>query len=51
MIIGENGADRLNGNGDFRLRNSAGLRREQCMYVTDDDFEKSCAPVLAGGRF
>lgn len=51
MIIGENGADRLNGKGDLRFRDSAGLRRRQCTYISDEDFEKSCAPVAAGGQF
>ena len=48
MIIDENGADRLNGKGDFQLRDSAGLRRGQCMYTSDGDFEKSCAVSAVG---
>ena len=50
-MIGENGADRLNGKGDFLLRDSAGLHRGQCTYISDEYFEKSCAPVVAGGQF
>ncbi len=51
MIIDENGADRLNGKGDFQLRDSAGLRRGQCTYVSDEDFKKSYAPIATGGEF
>ena len=50
-MIGENGADCLNGKGDFLLRDSAGLRRGQCTYISDEDFEKSCVTVATGGQF
>jgi S-DNA-T family DNA segregation ATPase FtsK/SpoIIIE len=51
MIIGENGADRLNGKGDFLFRDSTGLHRGQVPYIFDEDFEKSCGPVAIGGPF
>ena len=35
MIIGENGADRLNGKGDFMFRDSTGLHRGTVRYGTD----------------
>ena len=43
MIIGENGADRLNGKGDFLFRDSTGLHRGQVPYISDEDFESLCA--------
>ena len=43
MIIDENGADRLNGKGDFLFRDSTGLHRGQVPYISDEDFESSCA--------
>lgn len=43
MIIDENGADRLNGKGDFLFRDSTGLHRGQCAYISDEDFESLCA--------
>ena len=49
MIIGENGTNRLNGKGDFLFRDLTGLRRGQCTYISDEDFEKSCVPVVTGG--
>ncbi len=51
MILDENGADRLNGNGDFLFSDSTGLRRGQCTYISDEDFEKSCGLVAAVGQF
>ena len=39
MIIGKNGADRLNGKGDFLFRDSMGLHRGQVPYISDEDFE------------
>ncbi len=43
MIIGENGADRLNGKGDFLFLDSTGLHRGQVPYISDEDFEILCA--------
>ena len=43
MIIGENGADRLNGKGDFLFRDSTGLHCGQILYISDEDFESLCA--------
>ncbi len=43
MIIGENGADRLNGKGDFLFRDSTGLHRGQVPCISDEDFESLCA--------
>ena len=43
MIIDENGADRLNGKGDFLFRDSTGLHRGQGPYISDEDFESLCA--------
>ena len=43
MIIDENGADRLNGKGDFLFRDSTGLHRGQVPYISDEDFESLCA--------
>ena len=43
MIIGENGADRLNGKGDFLFRDSTGLHRGLVPYISDEDFESLCA--------
>ena len=43
MIIDENGADRLNGKGDFLFRDSTGLHRGQAPYISDEDFESLCA--------
>ena len=43
MIIDENGADLLNGKGDFLFRDSAGLHRGQAQYISDEDFESLCA--------
>ena len=40
-----------NGKGDFLFRDSTGLRRGQCTYISDEDFEKSRVPVAAGGQF
>ena len=37
MIIGENGADRLNGKGDFLFRDSTDLHRGQVPYISDED--------------
>ena len=51
MSIGENGVDCLNGKGDLLFRDSAGLRRGQCTYISDEDFENSCVRVAAGGQF
>ena len=45
MIIGENGADRLNGKGDFLFRDSTGLHRGQAPYISDEDFESLCARI------
>ena len=42
-MIGENGADRLNGKGDFLFRDSTGLHRGQGPYISDEDFESLCA--------
>ena len=42
-IIDENGADRLNGKGDFLFRDSTGLHRGQVPYISDEDFESLCA--------
>ena len=39
MIIDENGADRLNGKGDFLFRDSTGLHRGQVPYISDEYFE------------
>ena len=44
MIIGENGADRLNGKGDFLFRDSTGMHRGQVPYISDEDFKSLCAP-------
>ena len=43
MIIDENGADRLNGKGDFLFRDSTGLHSGQVPYISDEDFEGLCA--------
>ena len=43
MIIDENGADRLNGKGDFLFRDSTGLHRGQVPCISDEDFESLCA--------
>ena len=51
MIIDANGADRLNGKGDFQLRDSAGRYRGQCTYTSHWEFEKSCVSVATGGQF
>ena len=51
IIIDENGADRLNGNGDLLFRDSTGLRRGQCTHISDEDFENLCGPVAARGQF
>ncbi len=40
MIIDENGADRLNGKGDFLFRDSTGLHRGQAPYISDEDFDE-----------
>ena len=50
-MIGENGADRLNGKGDFLLHDSAGLRQGQCTHISNEDSEKSCGLVAAVGQF
>ena len=51
MIIDENGADRLNGKGDFLFRDSTGLRQGQCTHISNEDSEKSCGLVAAVGQF
>ena len=43
MISGEDGADRLNGKGDFLFRDPADLHRGQVPYISDEDFESLCA--------
>ena len=43
MIIDENGADRLNGKGDFLFRDSTGRHCGQVPYISDEDFESLCA--------
>ncbi len=42
-MIDENGADRLNGKGDFLFRDSTGLHRGRVPYISDEDFESLCA--------
>ena len=42
-MIGENGADCLNGKGDFLFRDSTDLHRGQAPYISDEDFESWCA--------
>ena len=42
IIIGENGADRLNGRGDFLFRDATGLHCGQAPYIPDEDFERLC---------
>ena len=51
MIIDENGAEHLNGKGDLLLRDSTGLRRGECIYIFDEDLEKSCVPVATDSQF
>ena len=47
MIIDENGADRLNGKGNFLFRDSTGLHRGQAPYISDVDVlrAKANAPL------
>ena len=42
IIIGENGADRLNGRGDFLSRDATGLHCGRAPYISDEDFERLC---------